>query len=89
MKYEIGDYVIEGHRGDWVVSERRISEGDKHKGEEYYSDQQYFGRLYQALYYLLNCKLGESDEVTVNELVELINNHCKEIKRLADLKDGI
>lgn len=83
MQIKFGNYTVKGTKGDWTVSETKVSQADASKGEEYEGDNRYFGTFYQCLAYLLNCKLGEADKVDVRELKRLINTHCIEIKHLA------
>ena len=87
MKIRIGNYLIDGEWGNYVVSLIKVV-GEKaqkeNAGNEYVSDQRFYGSLYQALNSLLNAKLAESDEVTVRELKEQINAIGKELKALAD-----
>ena len=89
MIMEIGNYVIEGARGEWTVTEKKTvkDKESKNAGEEYLSDARFYGRLYQALFSVLDSQLADADKVSVKELTRLINTHAKEIKEIADRKE--
>ena len=87
MKVSIGNYVIEGEWGNYTVGRVKVVSqqvGAKNAGKEYITDQRFYGSLYQALFSLLNAKLGDADEVTVRALTAQINMIGKELKELAD-----
>ena len=85
MKIQFGNYTVNGTHGDWIVSETKtVTKKGQEIGNEYEADNRYFGTLYQALFYLLNAKLSESDLVDVRELKDLINKHCREIKNIVE-----
>ena len=86
MIITIENYKITGKKGDWVVSETKTVQDKKSKnfGDEVEADRRFFGRLYQALFYLLDCKLSDMGKVKVRKLIEVINVNAKEIKNIAD-----
>ena len=84
-KIKIGDYVITGKHGDWVVTTEKIVQSGKHKGEITNAEQHFFARLSQAMVHILNsscCDIG--DEVAIKNLIKHIRKQAKIITKKCD-----
>ena len=86
MKINVGEYDIVGKENNWIIYKIDIctDKDSKNYGKEYYADQWYFGKLYQVLYFLLNCQIGDGQKSSIKQLIAEINTIGKHIKAVAD-----
>lgn len=90
MKIKIGEWLIDGASGDWVVC-KETTKTDEDTGEvkDVQGQNAYYGTLYQSMLCVFNRKLSEADAKDAKEIVDTINAVGKEIKEAAETAEGL
>jgi hypothetical protein len=77
------DWRINSDRHQWIIEQRHVSEGDKHKGKEYWQPKGYYTSIEAAIFELHQLRLRLSN---VDGVVEATNG----AKRLAqEIQDAL
>lgn len=91
MELKIGDYVIEGHLGDYSVTTYGnvlVRVDKQYTGETKYGEikKVYYGNLNQCLNYIKEMEITKQDKVGINQLQEVIESFSniveQELKKL-------
>ena len=82
MDIKIGSYRLTNDSMNFIVSEVFISDGDKHKGQEYQSNHSYHTSIEQALNNVLKRRLLKSDSTTLRELQKDLYGMRGELREL-------
>lgn len=76
------DYQIVSDSMQYILQERKVvGEGDN-KGNEYWTNEGYYGKIYQALKGYKELQIRNSSVTTVGELMDLIRKLDKKIEAL-------
>lgn len=83
MELQINNkYQITSDSMQYILQEKKtIREGDK-KGDKYWVNVGYYGKIYNALQDYKELRIRNSDVMTVDELMKLIRELDEKIERL-------
>lgn len=82
MNIRIGNYRLTAGTNDFVISEVKINQTEKNKGQEYDADSQYFPTIDSALNSVLRRRLLKSDATTLGDLLTEFKSYRMELQGL-------
>lgn len=87
MKIDINkDYCITGDSMQWVLNSKRVSDGEKTKGQEIVYPIGFFGSLNQCLNSLVDRELRMSEVESFRDLINVLNRVNEEILTACTIK---
>lgn len=74
------DWRIRSDRHQWILEQRQISDGAKHKGREYWTQEAFYSTIESAAYGCFELRLRLSKADGLYEAVKTAKSLCQELQ---------